>query len=495
MKIMFFFNWEFSNFCHALAKFVKNKYEDASFCGVVVQKKDLPALQNQKDVDYELVVLRDIFNKYKEEKVDDEFLKKLEKEYGNPYLLEMVYSDREIVPPFASNSYSHDDVKKMIQVLFKGFEEFIDRTKPDYFMFDCIASLPSFVLYAVAKKKGVKPIGFTYSRVEDRCYFVSNPYDNPEAVIEAFEKIRKTGKRPKEAHEQALDFLKRFRTADLKPKYIQNLPISEKKVFSARHYFLRFFEYWWQYYLEDQASEYNLRGKTPFNRTLEKITQVGRKMRYKDFFERPDYNEEFVYYPLHLDPELATMVQGPPYVDQLNLIRLIARSIPITCRLYVKEHPLMYKRGWRATGFYKELKRIPNVKLIDPTVSSRDIIKNAKLVFSITGTVGFETILHKKPVLVFGDCVYSPLSFIGKNVNPMQLPQTIQSLIAQYKHDEEELVDFLTAIYEKSIGVDLSLLFGYVYPDITADQIAKLDDFKRLASYICSEIFDADGRA
>ena len=495
MKIMFFFNWEFSHFCHSLAMYVKNKYPDSKFSGVVVQRKQFPFLKEQSAVDYSLLLLEDVFNEYKSAKVDTEFLNQTEREYarrypGSPYLWEMVYADRDISPTFAVNKYTDDEVKRIVQVLFKRFEKFIDENKPDFLVFDCIASLPAFVLYEVAKKRGVQPIGFTYSRVGDRTYFVSSPYDRPEFVLEEFERIQKTKTRPKKSEEMARSFLEEFRSVGIKPKYIQNMPVSEKDIFSFRNYLSRFVEYGKEYYVDEYHKDYTLKGKHPLWRANEKATFYARaKLLYKDTFEQPDYSESFAFFPLHLDPELATMVQAPPYVDQLTLIKLIARSLPFNFKLYVKEHPLMHSRGWRSVDFYKEIKKIPNVHLIDPGINSKELILNSKLVFSITGTAGFEAVLYKKPIILFGECVYSSLSNVVRAKDLMALPETVYYALNEFKHNDEEVLDFLTAIYEKSIPADLSALVGGVDPNITYEIISKREDFMRIANIMDKTFF------
>lgn len=493
---MFFFNWEFTRLCHALALDIKKKNPKAKFSGVMVQKKELKPLLEQKDISYDMLVLQDLFNKYKDQPLDSALLEKYEKEYGTPSLWEMVYADRDIALPFAINTYTHDEIRRMILVLIRGFEEFIEKNNPEFVLFDCIASLPAFALYAVAKKKGVVPVAFTYSRVEDRVYFMGNPYDMPEEVHEAFERIKKTGKRPQKAEQEAQQFLSRFRGEGVKPKYIQNMSVSEKKVFSLTNHVMRFFQYWAEYYIEGHEQDYTYRGKTPLRRTVEKASFFARrKLTYETYFEEPVAGESFAFFPLHLDPELATMVQAPPYVDQLNLIRLIARSLPINMKLYVKEHPLMYSRGWRDPQFYSQIKKIPNVRFIHPRIGAKEIIQKAQLVFTITGTAGFEALLYKKPMIAFGECVYTKMESVLRARDLMQLPQLIHHALTNYKTDEEELLDFLVALYDKSIPVNLALLMGYVYPNITYRQILDEPDFRVLADYMYDNVFLRRGKS
>ena len=43
------------------------------------------------------------------------------------------------------------------------------------------------------------------------------------------------------------------------------------------------------------------------------------------------------------------------YTNQIEIIRHIAKSLPIGYKLCVKEHPAMNTRGWRSVSDYKEI--------------------------------------------------------------------------------------------------------------------------------------------
>ena len=122
----------------------------------------------------------------------------------------------------------------------------------------------------------------------------------------------------------------------------------------------------------------------------------------------PDVN--FVFFPLHLDPERSLLLHAPFYLNQLEIIRNIAKSLPIGYKLFVKEHVTMITRSWRSTDFYKELLKIPNVILIHPSIYPEEILTKCSLVITINGTAGFDAAFYQKPSIVFGDVLYQNLS-------------------------------------------------------------------------------------
>ena len=90
--------------------------------------------------------------------------------------------------------------------------------------------------------------------------------------------------------------------------------------------------------------------------------------------------------------------------------------------------------------------------MINPKVNSIDIIKKSEAIFTITGTVGLEGLILKKPVIVLGSCYfkYCPLVIDAGDVAPTKWPQIIEKALKKHKHDEKILTSFLGAIFEHS---------------------------------------------
>ena len=124
----------------------------------------------------------------------------------------------------------------------------------------------------------------------------------------------------------------------------------------------------------------------------------------KRFYQKADYKKKYIYYPLHFQPEASTLVCAEKYEKQLFFIDSWAKSLPADTVLYVKEHYAVL--GHRSISFYKELKKYPNVVLIDPWESSRKLMQNAVAVTTLTGTAGWEAMLLQKPVFIGGNIFF-----------------------------------------------------------------------------------------
>jgi CDP-glycerol glycerophosphotransferase (TagB/SpsB family) len=178
---------------------------------------------------------------------------------------------------------------------------------------------------------------------------------------------------------------------------------------------------------------------------------------YGNIYSAFDASRPFVFFPLQVEPEISTMLYAPYYTDQLWMAKQIAKSLPIDCVLYVKEHPAMY--GKRPFNFYKDLTSIPNVRLVRPNISSFELTTRAALLIVITSTVGWEGHLLKKPVIVFGDVFYNKLPGVVKCSAISDLPNLVHHQLTKYGYNEEALVNYLTAQFKESVEIDLTTIW------------------------------------
>jgi hypothetical protein len=177
-----------------------------------------------------------------------------------------------------------------------------------------------------------------------------------------------------------------------------------------------------------------------------------RKNRY---FENPELNEPYVYMPLHLIPESTTFVKAPFYINELNIIEQVSKSLPINWKLYVKEHQAMV--GERSLSFYSEVKKFPNVKLVkfnyynDP----KPWIQNAKGVIAISGTGAYEASMLGKQSIVFADVPFTLIEGVHHVHSFEELPKLLASFTSI--DNIKSCASYLAAV--KSTGKDLNLKY------------------------------------
>ena len=125
-------------------------------------------------------------------------------------------------------------------------------------------------------------------------------------------------------------------------------------------------------------------------------------------------NEKIIFFPLHFQPELTTSPDGGFFSQQWLAIKKLSEIFKEGYIILVKEHPSQFminSKPVRSHMFYDALLSIaPNIRLASLNLPSKVILKNVAGVSTITGTVGFEALLHEKPVLFFGDARFSEIS-------------------------------------------------------------------------------------
>lgn len=121
-----------------------------------------------------------------------------------------------------------------------------------------------------------------------------------------------------------------------------------------------------------------------------------------------EYEKKFVYFPLHLQPELSTAALGGIYSDQMLAIEQLAQMLPPDWMVYVKENPKQTERQ-RDRVFFQRLKDLSNVVLLPKSENSIRLIEASQFVATIAGTAGWEAISLGKKALVFGRAWYMTL--------------------------------------------------------------------------------------
>lgn len=472
MKICFLLQRRFAVIGHTLAKLLNKKYDTEELCGYVFTRNGYNFIKSQPVPAFTKLLLdEDIHGCYKTEIIDQAFIKKLEDDYGLPNLWPYLELDRIIrssqlvrAYPYDKPRYSHEDMIKIVQVTAKEIIKFLDEEKPDAIVFSVVGSLSALLFYEIAKKREIKTLVLHCARVGVK-HTLSENYKNFSYVNNLFNKIQNNEVSFPEHYQTVIKYLEKLRQ---KSKPYRSLDLPEFKPINRRRQFsfllpkkLLWSIYWrltiiFQYLKNPYRDDYS--NLNPF---LEIWDNLKRKIRvligFNDLYDEIKTGENFAFFPLHLEPEITTLLYAPFYKDQLWVIKQAARSLPLNFKLYVKEHPAMY--GYRPRRFYKELKKIPNLKLLKPEVDTFSLVQNAKLILTISGTSGWEAVQLKKPVIIFSDIFYGQLPLVKKCSAIEELPFLVKEQLKNFQHDEPALINFLIAIYEESVDLNLAQIW------------------------------------
>ncbi|WP_027178978.1 hypothetical protein [Maridesulfovibrio bastinii] len=165
----------------------------------------------------------------------------------------------------------------------------------------------------------------------------------------------------------------------------------------------------------------------------------------KKYFSNQLPDEKIITYFLQMTPEASMCSEAPKYADQSYLLEQIAIYGKYGYTLAVKEHPRSF--GNRKPDFYYHLSSLPNVVILAPDFSNRELIERSEAVISVTGTTpSIEALTSGCPVITLG----RPYFDICKNVFHADSPEEVWSIVGQIHYSTDDQIEFLAALYESS---------------------------------------------
>jgi hypothetical protein len=101
------------------------------------------------------------------------------------------------------------------------------------------------------------------------------------------------------------------------------------------------------------------------------------------------------------------MPEGLPYLSQLDAVLEARKFLPPDVTLLVKEHYAQQSsslRGYvgRSMSSYDYLNSIPGIEVIGVGANSRELMKNAQCIFTMTGKIGIEAAFAGTPAVYMG---------------------------------------------------------------------------------------------
>jgi capsule polysaccharide modification protein KpsS len=158
-------------------------------------------------------------------------------------------------------------------------------------------------------------------------------------------------------------------------------------------------------------------------------------------------DEPYVYYPIYSGEEAGYLTVEHFWArNQFALIKEISLSLPVEYKLYVKEHP--WNPGEFSFAQLKELKKMKNIRIVDPRTNGQSLIKNSEAVVVLQSFTGWEAYLYQKPAVVLGSAFYtfSTLFYRVKNITELStvLWRALDKKTNVYKENQAE---WLWSIY------------------------------------------------
>ena len=208
------------------------------------------------------------------------------------------------------------------------------------------------------------------------------------------------------------------------------------------------------------------RGKVRVMRTLLATERVNQQ-RLGALTQGARLPENFIYFPLHMQPEASTNPLGGFFSDQLRAVRLLADALPVGWRLAVKEHPHQ-QIALRPVGWHDALASTPGVTLVPMDWDSFGLQRECRAVATVTGAAAWEAWLKGKPAIVFGHILYQSAPAIFPVRTRLEAHEALRAIREGRAPLPEEIRAYLGRLAQLSFPGHLD---AYINPCLSTEQL------------------------
>ena len=437
----------FTQRTHSILRLLKKDLKINSINCLVMGGHNYRYLKSQKDFEYNNLIyidnlLRDL-EKNSSKKLLSEYENEINKveSFLNISINKILFSERVLIQHTHNLIYKKKLSQNQIICIFFGLYYELEKLVKNNSVVVTYtsASLTSEILYYLCKAYKKQYLTLNETRVSNKWSVIDNNIDYHREIDEIYKKLSEPSEDGKNLYFKYLNNLNENKKNIIEQNYQIELLNSKKINFKNIYRFIR--------------NLILIKNKDTHFLSPDKKTKIIRNLVYyknifltKNIAENKIPKEKYLYLPLSVIPEASTLIRGQIYYDQLSLIKRISLELPSNYVLLVRDHPAML--GLNTYSFYKEIKKMYNVRLINPKYNNNEIIMKAEAVITVTGTSGLESLFLGKKTIALGKSIYSTL----KSVYYLDNLSNLKNILLK-KHDEKikkdqeaDLQKFTTAI-------------------------------------------------
>jgi hypothetical protein len=310
----------------------------------------------------------------------------------------------------------------------------------------------------------VQYYGLEFSRLPGR-FFIAEDYRNNSRKIENMLQVIQMGKEciSRDTRQYVEEYLEKFMMTV--PTYMKTNGLADgffKRYFRPEKFKILFFRIKHSFGVDKYDFQTGNQLKVSAGMVWRYFKRMLRSWRVKHLYARdiqPE-RERFIFYPLHFHPEASTSVVACNYGSELEVIRNLAFNLPRGVKLYVKEHPSAV--ALESYSFYDAICRLPGVRFIPHYFNAKELIRQSLGVVTLTSTAGYEALILKKKVLLFGNVFYQCHKNVRKVGCLVELPNDLDWLIAPVNDQglDGYNFDFVAAYYLSTFPMNLNYNIG-----------------------------------
>lgn len=377
------------------------------------------------------------------------YLKAFEERVSPGVLWQCAFADRKLVKDAHSgyfhrdtSPFSHDELLSHVEQRAKKLEPLFDEISFDFVFGQQIAYVGGMITAMLANSRGVPFYRMGPARIKNRFVLLESVFERSPQVHQIFtQAIENPSAYPISEASSYIDNVQNgMPLYDIQPppgyntgtdslinRVIRNIP---PVVFPRTE----------DYYFQSSMKErFTAQVRTKIRKFF---------LRMREHFDEFDYSKRYIYFPCQVQPEQSLMVWDRYHTDLPAVIRNIAQSVPFGTEVYVKEHPNMV--GIRSLSYYTELRKLPNVRVLQPRLNSTEIIQHALATVCLTSTVGLQSVLNGIPCITLDKPGYAIMDAVRIASGYSDLPE----LIATYggtNIDRSEVEAYVAACIDAGI--------------------------------------------
>jgi hypothetical protein len=378
-------------------------------------------------------------------KYDQKYLSKFEEKHGIN-LCELAINERTFYQFNSFYKFTSNEILSILEQECKLFEDIINQVKPDFCITKEIIQHKDSLFVKICRSNKIPVLTSSLLKLINK-YSIYQKFDEFDIDFQ----LKDIEIEDKTFEELRTYLQKTTNVCKLQIDASEFLNSKIQKLKAATRYLLQS--------NSNIKTHYTYFGRTKVRVLLYEIKSVINKKHRKNFIDKNllqnlDLEENFVYFPLHVDQENSILIATPYHTNQVEIIRQIVKSLPIGYKLYVKEHFAQSTRNWRDIRTYKEIMDIPNVKLFHPDTNNKKFFEKCSLVISIAGSSALEATFYEKPSIIFCKLNFTILPSIFYVESLFDLSKTIRTALTT-KINPNELNKYLTFVKKNTFHFDI----------------------------------------
>ena len=414
-KILFWVDIVMAHF--GLAYQLQQKLDGEFYAIIDTPNKPKKMFKNQKIVNFEKIWFFHDHIKKTTERPDLDYLSNFEKKY-NIDLWKLTINERHFYKHNKFYKFKTNEILKMLEQECKLFESILDEIKPSYLLINEPPFHYQKLIVELCKAKKINVLSLRISKYKTSTIVVENNH---------------TFDFPKNLDSVKLEEL-------LEEEINENYSTGSKKWNDDRTYSLSnklkaLKDYIFISDSKNTQTNFTYYGRKKYKVILETIALEFRKRKRSKYLKNNsektvNLDTPFIYFPLGIDDDVALLHDAPFFTDQVEVIKHVAKSVPIDYKIYVKDHIHGHFRGWRDIKQYEEIKNIQNVSLVHPSFPSEKLIENCKIVISVnSGGSTVEAAYENKPAITFTEQPMNIIPSIYKVESIIKLHELIKKAL------------------------------------------------------------------